>query len=161
MNMRRAEEKDLYRILSIYNQGIEDRIATLETEPKDEAYMYTWFKEREPRFVVLVAEENELIIGWASINVYNKRKAYRGVGELSVYIDRNYRGKGIGKRLLQELERLGREYEFHKFVLFTFSFNELGQALYKKAGYLEVGVFQKQGMLDGKLIDVMAMEKLL
>lgn len=56
---------------------------------------------------------------------------------------------------------MGKENEFYKFVLFTFPFNELGQGLYRKSGYPEVGVFQNQGVLDGKYVDVMAMGKLL
>lgn len=56
-----------------------------------------------------------------------------------------------------EAERNG----FDKIVLFTFPFNEAGQRLYRKRGFREVGVFRAQGKLDGRLVDVMAMEKLL
>ena len=59
------------------------------------------------------------------------------------------------------LEAAGREGGFHKFVLFTFPFNPLGQGLYRGLGYREVGVFREQGMLDGERVDVMAMEKIL
>lgn len=52
-------------------------------------------------------------------------------------------------------------HQFYKIVLFTFPFNGLGQGLYKKCGYCEVGVFHKQGILDGNFVDVMAMEKVL
>ncbi|MBL0389134.1 N-acetyltransferase [Tumebacillus sp. ITR2] len=161
MIIRLAQEQDLPAILRIYNQGIEDRIATLETEVKDDSYMQNWFAQREPRYAVLVACAGEQIVGWASINPYNKRFAYYGVGELSVYIDRTHRGRGVGKQLLGNLERIGREQEFHKFILFTFPFNSLGQGLYRNSGYREVGVFHNQGRLDGEFVDVMAMEKLL
>lgn len=158
---RLAVLADLPAILTIYNQGIEDRIATLETEPKDLTSMTAWLTGREPRHVVLVAEKDGAIAGWASINPYNARLAYRAVGELSVYIDRDRRGQGIGQTLLTALESQGRHHGFHKFVLFTFAFNALGQGLYRKLGYREVGTFQEQGMLDGHRVDVMAMEKIL
>ncbi|MBE7681228.1 MULTISPECIES: arsinothricin resistance N-acetyltransferase ArsN1 family A [Paenibacillus] len=164
MNMvilRQAIESDLRSILTIYNQGIEDRIATLETELKDESYMYEWFKKHQGRYTVLVAEANKVVIGWASINAYNPRSAYDGVGDLSIYIHRDHRGKGIGQQLLQKLEDIGKQNNFYKFVLFTFPFNTLGQSLYHRAGYREVGVFQNQGLLEGNFVDVMAMEKLL
>ena len=162
MNTRAASEADLPAILAIYNQGIADRIATLETEPKDLAHMTAWLKGREARHVVLVAERGDgAIAGWASINPYNPRLAYRAVGELSVYIHRDHRGQGIGQRLLDSLEAEGRRHGFHKFVLFTFAFNALGQGLYRKQGYREVGVFREQGVLDGRRVDVMAMEKIL
>lgn len=159
--IRTAGEADLPSILRIYNQGIEDRIATLEMDMKDESYMKDWFDKHQGRYAVLVAEENNHVVGWASINRYSARCAYDGVGDLSVYIHREHRGKGIGGRLLRELERIGKDNRFYKFVLFTFPFNALGQGLYRKAGYREVGIFRNQGILDGKFVDVMAMEKLL
>ena len=63
--------------------------------------------------------------------------------------------------LLVKLESLAKENGFHKIVLFTFPFNQVGQGLYKKMGFREVGIFKKQGFIDGELVDVMAMEKLL
>ncbi|NDI33289.1 arsinothricin resistance N-acetyltransferase ArsN1 family A [Chengkuizengella sediminis] len=161
MEIRLAEFKDLMPILNIYNQGIADRIATLETEAKNMEYINNWFKNREERYVVIVAEENEQIVGWASINPYNNRCAYDGVGEIAIYIERDNRGKGIGKVLLRELELKATQFDFHKLLLFTFPFNKLGQALYLKMGYREVGVFKNQGILDGKFVDVMAMEKII
>lgn len=161
MDIRPAIAGDLPAILHIYNQGITDRIATLETEPKDLAYMTAWLNGREARHVVLVAADNDTIDGWASINPYNSRCAYRGVGEISIYIERSQRGRGVGQRLLAALEAAGRAEGFHKFVLFTFAFNALGQGLYRKLGYREVGTFREQGVLDGRHVDVMAMEKIL
>ncbi|WP_342045344.1 arsinothricin resistance N-acetyltransferase ArsN1 family A [Bacillus sp. OTU530] len=161
MMTRRAAERDLTSITAIYNQGIEDRIATLETEIKCESYVKKWLFDREERYAVVVAEENEEIVGWASINSYSPRAAYRGVGEISIYVRREYRGKGIGQVLLAALEDAATHYQFYKLVLFTFPFNHLGQGLYRKSGYREVGVFEKQGILEGEYIDVMIMEKLL
>ncbi|MFB9759322.1 arsinothricin resistance N-acetyltransferase ArsN1 family A [Ectobacillus funiculus] len=161
MMTRRAEERDLASITAIYNQGIEDRIATLETDIKSESYTKKWLFDREERYAVVVAEENEEIVGWASINSYSPRSAYRGVGEISIYVRREYRGKGIGQILLAALEAAATHYQFYKLVLFTFPFNHLGQGLYRKSGYREVGVFEKQGILEGEHIDVMIMEKLL
>lgn len=159
--IKRAMEQDLPQILLIYNQGIEDRIATLEMDAKDLNDMQEWFGKHQGRYAVIVAEENGIVVGWASINPYSTRCAYDGVGDLSIYIERGARGKGTGKQLLDELESIGLEHGFHKFVLFTFPFNGLGQGLYRKAGYREVGIFKNQGIVDGKFVDVMAMEKLL
>ena len=160
-SIRPAIEADLPAIATIYNQGIEDRIATLETETKDLATMTAWMMGRDDRHVVLVAELDGSVAGWASINRYNARRAYDGVGELSVYIHRDHRGRGVGQRLLSALEDQGRRHGFYKFVLFTFPTNGLGQGLYRKLGYREVGVFKDQGLLDGQFVDVMAMEKAL
>jgi L-amino acid N-acyltransferase YncA len=159
--IRTATHSDMEDILIIYNEGIVDRIATLETSTKDEQYMFDWFSRHTDRFKVIVAELDGKVVGWASLNQYNSRQAYDGVADLSVYIKREFRGVGIGGKLLFSIEGLAKENDFHKIVLFTFPFNGLGQGLYKKKGFREVGVFHNQGKLDGEFVDVMAMEKIL
>lgn len=161
LTVRQATSKDTESILRIYNQGIEDRIATLETETKDSSYMKAWFNDHQGRFSVVVAELEGEVIGWASLNPYSHRCAYHGVADLSVYIDRSFRGQGVGSFLLESLHKIAKENSFYKIVLFTFPFNQSGQGLYKKTGYRQVGVFEKQGILNGEFIDVMIMEKLL
>ena len=161
ISIRPAGSHDLAAILHIYNQGIEDRIATLEMDVKDMNYMHNWFQQHQQRYAVIVAESEGQIVGWASLNPYSQRCAYDGVADLSVYIAREHRGKGVGSILLEQLEQLARNNNFHKIVLFTFPFNQVGQGLYHKLGYREVGTFKEQGILDGKYVDVMAMEKLL
>lgn len=159
--IRAAKTGDVERILHIYNQGIEDRIATLEVDQKDIAYMNSWFQQHQDRYAVIVAEYDNEVIGWASLNPYSQRCAYNGVADLSIYIDRTFRGKGVGSMLLQRLEEIAKEKDFYKIVLFTFPFNQNGQGLYHKLGYRDVGVFEKQGILDDKYVDVKIMEKLI
>ncbi|MEH7439574.1 arsinothricin resistance N-acetyltransferase ArsN1 family A [Neobacillus drentensis] len=159
--IRTAALSDIEDILIIYNEGIVDRIATLETSTKDEQFMFDWFSRHTDRFKVIVADLDGKVVGWASLNQYNSRQAYDGVADLSVYIKREFRGVGIGGKLLSSIEGLAKENDFHKIVLFTFPFNGLGQGLYKKKGFREVGVFHNQGKLDGEFVDVMAMEKIL
>ncbi|MCL6600300.1 MAG: arsinothricin resistance N-acetyltransferase ArsN1 [Alicyclobacillus macrosporangiidus] len=161
MNIRFGRLKDVESILLIYNQGIEDRIATLEVEKKDMEYMTKWFNGHTERYRVFIAENGGEVIGLASLHPYSHRCAYSGVGEISVYVRRDWRGKGVGQKLLSALEEFAKEQGFHKLVLGTFPFNELGQGLYRKMGFYEVGTFKKHGQLDGKWVDVMWMEKLL
>lgn len=161
LTVRRAETSDLESIRRIYNEGIEDRVATLDEDPKDQSEIREWWENHAGRYAVIVAERDGTIVGWASLNPYSYRCAYAGVADLSIYILRDARGTGVGKRLLTDLESVARENEFYKIVLFTFPFNEAGQRLYRGLGYREVGVFKEQGRLDGVPIDVMAMEKLI
>ncbi|MFC5735553.1 arsinothricin resistance N-acetyltransferase ArsN1 family A [Cytobacillus gottheilii] len=162
MLIRRASIEDLNEILEIYNQGIEDRLATFEEGLKDTDYMKNWFAVHQGRYAVFVAVDSDgEIIGWASINPYNTRHVYDGVGELSIYIHREFRGKGIGQILLNVLEDEARIHNFYKIILFTFPINTLGLALYQKLGYREVGLLKNQGRLNERFVDVMIMEKLL
>lgn len=161
MKIRRCQINDIEAITRIYNQGIKDRIATLEENEKTVTDMEEWFINRGERYTVLVAEVGNQIVGWVSLNPYSHRCAYNGVADLSIYIERGQRGKGTGKRLLEKIEEIAKQNDFYKIVLFTFPFNTLGQGLYRSMGYREVGVFEKQGKLDGKFVNVMAMEKIL
>lgn len=161
IKLRSASTEDLPSILRIYNEGIEDRIATLETDLKTSAQMLEWFVAHSKRYAVVVALDGESVVGWASLNPYTHRCAYRGVADLSVYVARSHRGRGIGSLLMEQIERSARESEFHKLVLFALTKNQAGQALYSKMGFRTVGVFREQGVLDGCYMDVIAMEKLL
>jgi phosphinothricin acetyltransferase len=162
LHVRSAAEADLEAIRRIYNEGIEDRVATLDEEPKSAADIGDWWSAHQGRYAVLVAEQtNGEIAGWASLNAYSHRCAYAGVADLSVYVTRSARGTGVGSSLLRALEKTGKAHAFHKIVLFTFAFNPGGQGLYRKLGYREVGTFREMGRLEGRFVDVMAMEKIL
>jgi L-amino acid N-acyltransferase YncA len=159
VSVRPAAGEDAAAICVIYNQGIEDRLATLETERRTPDERRQWLAARGPRHPVIVAETGGQVIGWASLNVFNPRPAYGHVADLSVYIERGWRGRGVGRRLLDRLVALDRELGYHKLVLAAFPFNAAGVALYGRCGFREVGVYREQGMLDGRWVDVVVMER--
>ncbi len=160
--VRAAEASDLPVIREIYNQGIADGTATLDVDPKSEADIRDWFAARsDGRYSVIVAERVGRIAGWASLNPYSNRCAYAGVADLSVYVDRGARGTGVGSALLNAIEGVARRADFHKIVLFALAENAAGTRLYRKLGYRDVGVFQEQGRLDGRFVDVAIKEKIL
>ncbi len=159
--LRPARAGDAEAISLIYNQGIEDRVATLETELRTAEERRDWMAVRGPRHPVIVAESGPIIVGWGSLNVFNARPAYRHVADFSVYVERAWRGKGVGHRLLERLIELAREIGYHKMVLATFPTNNGGVRLYERLGFSRVGVYHEQGMLDGQWVDTLIMEKLL
>lgn len=159
--VRSATTADLDAIRRIYNEGIEDREATLESDPKTAEDIALWWREHEGRYSVLVATDGSAVVGWASLNRFSHRCAHAGIADLSVYIARSHRGRGIGYILLSALEEEAVKGEFRKIVLHALNKNERGRRLYLKAGFSEVGVFREHGLLDGSYVDVVAMEKLL
>jgi phosphinothricin acetyltransferase len=110
---------------------------------------------------VLVADLEGPVLGWASLNRFNPRQAYDHVADVSVYVERQWRGKGIGRQLLDRLIARGRDAGYHKMVLATMAYNSAGLALYARTGFTRVGIYHEQGQLDGKWVDVVIMEKLL
>jgi L-amino acid N-acyltransferase YncA len=182
--VRLADEADAEAICHIYNQGIEDR-ATLETELRTAQERRAWLKNRSPRHPVIVAEATMpqtasdspprglaglpapataapgTIVGWGSLNVFNPREAYRFVADFSIYVERAWRGKGVGSVMLERLIELARQHGYHKMVLSAFPTNPSGIALYEKFGFRTVGIYREQGQLDEKWVDTVVMEKLL
>jgi phosphinothricin acetyltransferase len=190
--LRLASAADAEAICRIYNQGIEDRVATLETELRTPDERRQWLASRGARHPVIVAEVEPqartseglsgraeparaslsppsaqagltvpATIGWASLNVFNARDAYRFVADISVYVERGWRGKGVGRVMLEKLVELGRTHGYHKLVLSAFPGNAAGMALYSKSGFRTVGIYHEQGQLDGQWVDTIIMEKVL
>jgi L-amino acid N-acyltransferase YncA len=155
--IRSAEEPDAAAIASIHNEGIEDRVATFQTqEQSDETAL-----ARMGRGSLLVAERGGEILGWAGIGPYEHYSYYESVGEVTVYVARAARGAGIGGSLLAALTAAGEERGMHKLVAKIFSDNEASISLFARDGYREVGVHRRHGKLDGEWRDVAVFEKLL
>ena len=110
---------------------------------------------------MIVAEAQGRVVGWGSLNSFNPRPAYDHVADFSVYVERGWRGRGVGRALLDALVERARAIGYHKLVLAAFPFNDAGMALYVKAGFRVVGVYKEQGRVDGRWVDIVVMEKLL
>src|SRR5437868_8663078 len=104
MRVREATADDAEAIARIYNEGIEDGVATLETTPRSADERREWLANRKSRYSVVVACDagTDEVVGWASLNQFNPRAAYDHVADISVYVDREQRGRGIGDTLLKE-----------------------------------------------------------
>jgi phosphinothricin acetyltransferase len=162
MQIREATASDAAAIARIYNQGIEDRVATLETQLRTLEERAEWLAARGPRHPVLVAVDGVgEVAGWGSLNSFNPRPAYDHVVDFSVYVARERRGQGVGDALLSALEERARRIGYHKIVLAAFPTNTAGLRLYERHGFRTVGIYREQGMLDGRWVDVIVMEKIL
>lgn len=161
LSVRAMRPDDAASVCAIYNQGIDDRLATLETRNRTPAEQADWLSRRGPRHPVFVAEHDTVVVGWASLNSFNPRTVYDYVTDFSLYVERAYRGRGVGRLLLEQLIECARELGYHKMVLAMFPFNESGKTLYGEFGFREVGIYEEQGFLDGRWVDVLIMEKLI
>lgn len=161
IQIRNAMAEDAAAIAEIYNQGIEDRVATYETRRRSAEDQRAWLKSVADRYPVVIAQIDGEIIGWAGAGPYRERECYRGIGEFSMYVRRDWRGRGVGDLLLagliNEAERLG----LWKLLSRIFPFNEASRALCRKHGFREVGVYEKHARLDGHWLDVVIVERLI
>jgi L-amino acid N-acyltransferase YncA len=155
---RPARPDDAAAIAAIHNQGIEDRVATLETEPRRPEAIAEKIESGE--LMLVAAVEGELR-GFASVSPYSTRSVYAGVGEASVYVDRGARGTGVGSALVEALASAAAERGLYKLIGRLFPENGASIALFRRHGYREVGVHRRHGRLDGHWRDVLVVERLI
>jgi phosphinothricin acetyltransferase len=158
---RIATAADAAAITAIYNEGIEDRIATFETEPRTPAQLAAQMAEKGDRFPTVVAERDGQVVAWAGAGPYRSRPAYAGVAEHSVYVARAARGTGAGRAALDALCRAYAERGFWKIVSRIFPENTASLALHERSGFRVVGVYQRHGKLEGQWRDCVIVERLL
>ncbi len=158
MRIRIATKEDAEAIALIYNQGIEDRIATFETRPRTAEDVRAWFDGAHP---VVVAEDERGVIAFASTSGYRSRECYAGIAECSAYVRRDARRQGAGRAVLGALISAAEAAGFWKLVSRVFVENTASRALIGSLGFREVGIYEKHGKLDGVWRDVVIVERLL
>ena len=158
---RLARPEDAGAIAEIYNQGIEERIATFETEPRSAEAILASLDERGDRFPTVVAERDGRVIAWAAASLYRTRPCYAGIGEYSVYVHRDARGTGAGKVVLEALFQACEARGIWKLVSRIFPQNVASLALCRATGFREVGVYRRHAKLEGEWRDCVIVEKLL
>ena len=161
MTSRLAHASDAEAIARIYNQGIEERVATFETEPRTPAQIATQLADKGDRFPTVVVERDGQVVAWATAGAYRSRPAYAGVAEHSVYVDRAARGTGAGRAALEALFRAYEERGFWKLVSRIFPENRASLVLHERAGFRVVGTYRRHGKLEGAWRDCVIVEKLL
>jgi L-amino acid N-acyltransferase len=161
MELRKAVEADLPAITFIYNDAVLNTNATFDTEPKSIENRSQWLLERTTDFPVLVAVENEEVIGYCSLSRWSDKKAYDITAELSLYIHPEQRGKGTGKKLLHALLDEAYKTNLHSIISRITEGNDHSIYLHKAEGFDTVGVLKQSGRKFGKLLDVTIMQKML
>jgi phosphinothricin acetyltransferase len=156
---RAAHRDDAAAIAEIYNQGIEDRVGTFETEPRIPAQIARWFDSGRP---IAVAEDADgAVIAFASCSAYRDRPCYAGIAEFSVYVRRDWRRRGAGKLVLSALVEAARAAGLWKLVSRVFPENTASRTLLRRLGFREVGIYHRHGQLDGVWRDCVIIERLL
>ena len=159
LRTRAATSADAAAIAAIYNEGIADRIATFETEPRSATDIAGWFTGEH---LVVVAETGETgPVAFAASFPYSSRPCYRGIGEFSVYVRRDYRSCGAGRAALAALVEAATARGMHKLTSRVFPENAASRALLKGLGFEEIGVHRRHGQLDGRWLDCVIVERLL
>ena len=156
---RPARRLDAPAIVEIYNEGIEDRVATFETELRSVAQIEDWFETAHA--LVAVTDGSGQVVGYAVAHPYSDRCCYQGIGEFSVYVRRSHRGLGVGRTAMAALIEASREKGLWKLLSRVFPENRASLTLMARAGFKAIGVHEKHGKLDGVWRDTVIVERVI
>jgi phosphinothricin acetyltransferase len=159
---RAATACDAEAIVAIYNQGIEDRLATFETRRRQASDVTAWFDGRHPVTVVETGRgHGRAVVAFAATFPYRPRECYAGVAEFSVYTERSARRQGHGRLAMRSLLDAAERAGYWKLVSRVFVENAASRHLLASQGFREVGIYYRHGRLDGVWRDVVIVERLL
>lgn len=148
--MRVATEKDLPAIVAIYNTTVPTRQSTADTTEVTVASRMEWFRQHTPgKRPLLVHEQDGRVVAWVSFQSFYGRPAYDHTAEISIYISPEYRGQGLGRKLLAETLGMTQELRIKTVVGFVFSHNEPSVRMFKAFGFAEWGKLPNVAEMDG------------
>lgn len=160
LKIRAARLGDLKSITEIYNEAIKKTVATFDTEVKTLEEQKKWFIKHSTRNPIIIAENDDEIIGWASLSEYSTKYAYSDTAEISLYIKEKFQGKGIGKQLMSSIIDEGKKVGLHAVIARITDGNKTSIRLHKSVGFKHVGIMKEVGYKFGKRLDVHIMEKI-
>ncbi len=164
--IRAAKLSDAEGIREIYNYEVLNGTSTFDIEPRSLAAQQAWLRDRSGVHAVLVAtpaedEDEDSVIGYASLSPFHTRPAYNTTVENSVYVHQDHRGKGIGRALLVEIIGLAQSHGFHTAIARISGKNEASVAVHRSAGFEVAGVEREVGRKFGRWLDVTVMQLML
>ena len=158
IEIRLATTEDIPFITDVYNDAIINTTATFDTEVKSIEDRMLWFKNHDGNHPIIVAENDGVLSGWASLTAWSDRCAYNGTAEVSVYVHKEHRGRGIGKALLEILILKGESKGLHYLLSRIASGNEASIHLHTIFGFRHIGIMKEVGFKFGNYVDVHLME---
>lgn len=161
INIRTANIDDIGVITEIYNEAILNTNATFDTEIKSVENRTEWFNKHGKQQPIIVATEEDKITGWASLSHWSDKCAYDSTAEISVYVHKDHRGKGIGKKLVEIITLEGENVGLHNILARITSDNESSMHIHYMFGYELVGTMKEVGYKFNQYHDVHMLQKLL
>jgi L-amino acid N-acyltransferase YncA len=161
-SIRLAERRDAEAIRVIYNAEVTSSTVTFDMVPRTIDEQVAWLDEHSGGHPAIVAVDGDgMVIGFGSLSPYKERAAYAPTVEDSVYVEADHRGQGLGKALLHELVRRGRDHGFHSVMARIVGDHEASIELHRACGFEDVGVEREVGRKFGRWLDVAVLQLVL
>jgi phosphinothricin acetyltransferase len=162
LGVRLVERRDAEAIRGIYNPEVLESTVTFDMVPRTLDEQVAWIDEHSGGHPAVVAvDATGAVVGFGSLSPWRDRPAYAGSVEDSVYVHRDHRGRGVGRLLLEELVRLGRDHGFHAVFARIVGGHEASIALHVACGFEQVGIEREVGRKFKQWLDVVLMQRLL
>ena len=161
MEIRLARRGDAAGVAAIYNHEATRERTVFDLRARSLSEQQEWLAERSGAHSVIVATEDDEILGFASLSPYRTRPAYNTSVESSVFVRRDSLRQGIGRALLERLVALATEHGFHSMIARIAGENESSVALHAECGFEVVGTEREVGRKFGRWLDCTVMQRLL
>jgi L-amino acid N-acyltransferase len=159
--IRPATSEDAAVISAIYNHYVLHSTATYQEQTESLDDRIRWLEAHHAELPVIVADENGEVVGWASLNRYHPRSAYRFTVESSVYIHHSHHRRGHGRALMLELIDRARALGYRTILAGISSDQAASLRLHETLGFREVAHFREVGYKFGRWLDVIYTQLLL
>jgi len=163
LQIRQAIEDDAASMCEIFNEAVQDRFETFESDPRsmDDQRLLIAAAEQDPKHPILVAEVRNWIAGWAALVPYDSRISLDDIGEVSIYVRRSFRSYGVGRQLMREIQEAAKKLGYRKLIGRILVANHDGLLLCRATGWREVGRHLAHARLNDTLQDVILAEFLI
>jgi L-amino acid N-acyltransferase len=161
MIVRLAQVTDAEAIRAIYNLEVTESTVTFDLVPRSHDEQREWLAAHSGAHPAVVAADGDAVVGFGSLSPYKDRPAYSTTVEDSVYVHRDWRRKGVGRLILDELLQLAMTHGFHAVIARIVGDHDASIALHERCGFTLVGVENEVGRKYGRWLDVVELQRLL
>lgn len=162
LDVRLARLSDAEAIRTIYNHFVENTTSTFDMVPRSLEQQEAWLSARSGALAVIVAvDEDDTVMGFASLSPYKDRPAYRTSVENSVYVAPGMERRGVGRTLMTTLIEVATEHGYHAMMARISEGRESSVGLHRSVGFELVGIEKEVGRKFNRWLDVAVMQKLL
>ena len=143
-------------ILAIFNDAILNSTVLYDYRPRTIEMMTAWFEAKAKGKFPVIGIENDSgdLLGFGSYGTFRAWPAYKYSVEHSVYVDARFRGRGIGKRLLQEVIAAAQGQDYHVLVGGIDAANAVSIRLHESLGFVHCGTIRQVGFKFGRWLDL-------
>jgi phosphinothricin acetyltransferase len=161
MTIREAVRRDLPGINAIYADAVRRTTATFDVTPPGKRERRRWFRQHGAGHPLVVADDGSTIAGWGSLSAWSGRCAYGRTVEISIYVRDEYRRRGVGRLLAEDLLERAVALSLHVVIAQIAEGNAGSVALFHHLGFHRVGVLREVGEKFDRLLDVEIWERIL